>query len=59
MGFGGAVLAHGRWASAEALGLSEGLGQKERKAEGKETLRRPKNKEYGMHHDETNTEEGA
>jgi hypothetical protein len=52
-------LAHGRRAAAEALGLSEGLGQKEWKAEGEETLRRPKNKEYGMHHDETTTEEEA
>lgn len=59
LGLGGAVLAHGRRAAAEALGLSEGLGQKEWKAEGEETLRRPKNKEYGMHHDETNTEEEA
>ena len=59
LGFGGAVLAHGRRAAAEALGMSEGLGQKERKAEGEETLRRPKNKEYGMHHDETNAEEEA
>ena len=59
LGLGGAMLAHGRRAAAEALGLSEGCGQEERKAEGEETLRRPKNKEYGMHHDETNTEEGA
>jgi hypothetical protein len=35
------------------------LGQQERKAEGEEALRRPKNEEYGMHHDETNTEEEA
>jgi hypothetical protein len=39
--------------------MGGGLGQQERKAEGEETLRRPKNKEYGMHHDETNTEEEA
>lgn len=59
LGFGGAVLAHGRRAAAEALGLSEGCGQEESKAEGEETLHRPKNEEYGMHHDETNSGVGA